>query len=727
VNVKSDVILLGSPGFELWAKARHKPEFDKRQVKSSATAFLKQGTDPKMPVTIIGDEVSLMRTDKDTYVDREDILKFKEIRFAKPDAKDIVALALWNSITPAINSLVDPHIIIYGNFKEGSNLTTTRLTKGAAYHFKVANKPLKVVDDVISVKIEIDLDLTTKANLDREYKFSLKTVYDGNTLKTNLFNSFNLYSLRTVQEDREDKDGNPIAPLRHFSGHVFVDSPLYGIYLYAIYNKTGVITRKLKAAELKAKQIEILANPPQAAQRDSDLTILPSHINARTPASKQLTRFAVGAHNVVFVTDTGGAFRIDLKTNRLVSDQFPILDTRDIGFNLPDERLVDCAWIDGYFFLLTQGGQLFSSNLEEYNPNPDEPNTIEWPPAQHEYASMSPDEGVGLAVWRRRLYVLGRTSIEQWYNYGTLDFPFRRDQNYTIHTGCRNRDTIQVMPQGIFFLSDDGIVYLLSGSGPIRVSNENLEYEISKATTFHSYIYTDQGHKFYSLNLYDADYAKPRNWTFDATAGIWTERDRMCVSTEKEMDMEWPFVIQSVSTIRGISFATGDGQWKEDVYMPIFKMNPEIGTVDYPKLTSGNNPKTVTRQAPILREAIGPVLNYDQCRAFMHSFQLDIPTEEELPENSTLYRGNVVLHRSEDNKKTWKEMGRKYLDEYRLKWNACGHFQRNRHLRVRIRTRNKVEVLGAYAEIQSYGKMGMKGQQVRQAGAGASAGAAGGG
>ena len=349
---------------------------------------------------------------------------------------------------------------------------------------------------------------------------------------------------------------------------------------------------------------------------------------------------------------------LDLETNTVVRIDGPDLAIDNIA--VETDQWVDAAWVDGYFFMLTAHGKLVHSLL----------NSHEFDQLDFEFASTNPDKGVGLAVFERKLYVLGQHSVEVWFNTGGSDFAFSRDNSYAIHVGCANKDTIQVFDSGIYFVGSDSRVYGISQSQRLAVSNENVTaaIELSDMSKVRAFSYIEEGHNFYCLILTGQEGFESM-WVFDLQTLLWHERtDTDITVCERFRDTE-NIVAQRT---------------------PAGTDDPGQGSgVQLYKLTLGKgSDSTLT--------ATSPVLASDQRRVRMYSIEIDIPisADAELGDSDT-----AMLELSDDGGRTWMNVGTKKLSSERLKWNRLGAFRHGRQVRLTVSSNQRITVLGAYAEV----------------------------
>lgn len=148
-------------------------------------------------------------------------------------------------------------------------------------------------------------------------------------------------------------------------------------------------------------------------------------------------------------------------------------------------------------------------------------------PLEFASAEGSPDGVVALIVDHREIWVFGVSTVEVWYDAGTLDFPLQPVQGAFNEVGCIAPYSVAKMDNGIFWLGADargfGIVYRAEGYKAVRVSTHAVEWQIQQYGTLSdavAYTYQQDGHSFYVLNFTDAD----TTWVYDASTQSWAER-----------------------------------------------------------------------------------------------------------------------------------------------------------------------------------------------------------
>ena len=461
----------------------------------------------------------------------------------------------------------------------------------------------------------------------------------------------------TVPPVTFDQGGTDITPTAGIYGLVENNSPVYGNRLFGL------------SSQYQFFEVEVDASyNPIRGTGQTLLTVPATHIHNFTAEDRNRVsepvhmvtsgrRIVWVSNQEVFLWDLGKVDSMNNPEPGFVVPLAPI--ATDANAMLPDEEWVDCEWIDGYFILVSRGGQFFHSLL----------NSDQFDQLDSAFASAKPDEVVGIRAFQRRLYVFGSQTIEQWYNAGTTNFSFRRDNSYIADVGCASRATIQANEVGLFFLGSDRIIYGMVGSNVIRFSTETVEYDLARAdlAQCRAFTYTEEGHRFYSLTVPFleplADGRTEKNWTLDITTSLWAER-----------------------SLTGVYAAA--------VYRTrlLFGMNnPADGGAIYEQsLDWGDQNGEPTR-----REAVTPVLYANLQRATCWSFEADIPPRAAGITGAEDDR--LFLQWSDDGKETWRGGSRqpKSFNVVRHRWLQLGQFQ-SRNFRLVVNARRRVDVLGAY-------------------------------
>lgn len=119
-------------------------------------------------------------------------------------------------------------------------------------------------------------------------------------------------------------------------------------------------------------------------------------------------------------------------------------------------------------------------------------------------AESSPDGIVALFTLGSVLWVMGRQTLEPWFQTGVNDDPLRTDVGAVIQRGCLARDTIAQIKGGIAFIGDDYQPYWLSGGGLREIGPSDkwlpdLLREVAKEDIICS-AHEASGHAWYLVN-----------------------------------------------------------------------------------------------------------------------------------------------------------------------------------------------------------------------------------
>lgn len=171
------------------------------------------------------------------------------------------------------------------------------------------------------------------------------------------------------------------------------------------------------------------------------------------------------------------------------------------------------AFLDGYFIVAnSNSGQFNISGLYD---------ATSWDALDFATAEADADILQTVIANNRELWLIGKRTTEVWTNTGAT-FPFER--SVVIQRGCMAEWSAATLGEIVFWLGDDGIVYLANGYQPQRISTHPVEASIANMTTrtdAYAWTYTQHGHKFYVLTFPSEN----RTWVFDLITGEWHERE----------------------------------------------------------------------------------------------------------------------------------------------------------------------------------------------------------
>lgn len=179
----------------------------------------------------------------------------------------------------------------------------------------------------------------------------------------------------------------------------------------------------------------------------------------------------------------------------------------------------DVTYIDGYGVLLgPNSNDVYISSLLDFTT---------WDVLDVQERTTTVDRLV--SVWNHNglLWLIGKRSIEQWYNSGNADFPFQRVDGAALNIGTEYPDSIDEIDGSLFFVavnnSGGAAVYRTRGASLERVSTPGVESIIPPVGGSPvGWTYEEQGQKFYCIYLLaSSGYS---SLFYNATDGKWHER-----------------------------------------------------------------------------------------------------------------------------------------------------------------------------------------------------------
>jgi hypothetical protein len=123
-------------------------------------------------------------------------------------------------------------------------------------------------------------------------------------------------------------------------------------------------------------------------------------------------------------------------------------------------------------------------------------------------------------VDRAQLFLFTTECVEVWRNTGVSGSSrYRRLTVIDQGRGLKGYHLIASDAFGIFFVGNDGVAYVLSGSGVMPVSTPAVQSDINDGDPTAVYYYEDRGHKFVAVKFSD----RPA-WVYDFTTQLWHRR-----------------------------------------------------------------------------------------------------------------------------------------------------------------------------------------------------------
>jgi hypothetical protein len=286
-------------------------------------------------------------------------------------------------------------------------------------------------------------------------------------------------------------------------------------------------------------------------------------------------------------------------------------------------------------------------------------------------AEGDPDTLLSIHVDHRQALLMGRRSIEPWYNSGET-FPFNPVSGAFINTGLGARYAVANLDNTTFWLGNDSVVYRLNGFVPQRISTHAIEQAIKALPGIgdaRAFGMTWKGHAFFVLTFPDQ-----ATFVFDAATGLWHERE-----------------------------SYGQKGWLACCHARVYD-NDFVGDQNAGKIYKL---KDVYDDAgdPIRRIAAGAPLYANGDWAFMPSFEAIF--ESGVGTSGQGENPQAMLRYSDDGGRTWsKEMWRSIgkTGEYRKRtvWRRLGRFK-ERVVEVTVSDPVAARFIGANADLVGQG------------------------
>lgn len=169
-------------------------------------------------------------------------------------------------------------------------------------------------------------------------------------------------------------------------------------------------------------------------------------------------------------------------------------------------------------------------------------------------ADAQPDDIVTHRVLKRELYIFGTRSTEVWIDSSATDFPFTRYNSTPIDIGCVGHRAVIKAADALIFVGStergNGIVYMMQGHQPQRISNRAIEEILAQSTDLSAvtmWTYQVDGAEFVGINAPGLE----TTLVWEAAANQWHER------AELEDGELAPFRVDDVTFFEGQHYATG--------------------------------------------------------------------------------------------------------------------------------------------------------------------------
>lgn len=237
----------------------------------------------------------------------------------------------------------------------------------------------------------------------------------------------------------------------------------------------------------------------------------------------------------------------------------------------PDEDSIACvAFHDGLYLAAVKGsGRWYWSNVLDGST---------WDALSFATAEAQPDELKYIKPFEDFIFLIGGETIERWANTGTAGAPYSRVEGALIPKGTLSTACVAETHERIFFVGNDGIVYILDNP-PVRVSDNGIEERIAASETISLFGFILEGHSFVCLRL------DTGSFLFDPDTGEWCEfstygRDNwraMCACLHGKTTVFGDDSTGNVWTLQGWTDA---GDVLERLFTAAFPLNGGVYPVD---------------------------------------------------------------------------------------------------------------------------------------------------
>lgn len=147
-----------------------------------------------------------------------------------------------------------------------------------------------------------------------------------------------------------------------------------------------------------------------------------------------------------------------------------------------------------------------------------------WDALDFASAEGASDNVVRIKRVNEQLWLFGERTTEVWTQSGNPDAPFQRLNGAFIERGIAGAFSYASRLSVPYWLGDDRVVYMGTGTAPTRISTHAIEQVIGGYETVddaRGFIYEQEGHVFYCLTFPDGG----DTWVYDAITQSWHERE----------------------------------------------------------------------------------------------------------------------------------------------------------------------------------------------------------
>jgi len=303
------------------------------------------------------------------------------------------------------------------------------------------------------------------------------------------------------------------------------------INLYPILSESG--TSKSVAALRKCPGLDLFATAPTGPHRGSISSTSGRAFFVAAQYFVELNQDGTTTTRGTLNTQSGRVSIAENNTQIMVvdgTDGWILTKSSNAWAQIVDADFPTTSYVthqDGYFIAVEDGTQNFwISALGDGS---------SWTALDFTTVESSPDNLVAVISDHGNLWCFGNRSCEVYQNTGAASFPFERIPGAIIQTGCEAPFTIAKFDNSIAWLGTDeqgqGVVWIADGYQPKRISTAAIEKKIATVanfTTAYAFVYHEQGHLFYCLQINGLD----TTLCYDASTQLWHERMSMNTETD---------------------------------------------------------------------------------------------------------------------------------------------------------------------------------------------------
>lgn len=269
------------------------------------------------------------------------------------------------------------------------------------------------------------------------------------------------------------------------------------------------------------------------------------------------------------LSSTGHCWMADNATEVMITDGVDgyYITAGDVLTRITDADFpanpISVTFQDGYFIVVNGGtGNFYTS--------PSFDASGDWDSTAFSTTWRNPDNLMGGIAHQGQLWLIGKRSVERYYNSGAT-FPYERVNDSYIPRGCVATDSIAAGGTAVFWLSDNGEVLMSQGYEAVPVSTEHIAYIIdtySVVSDAVGFTYIQDGHEFYFLTFPTAD----ATWVLDITTtalqgGIPAWHQRLTGTSQHQANayVSFPTLVNTGSAVVDDDCADDDtGDWTQD-------------------------------------------------------------------------------------------------------------------------------------------------------------------